>query len=181
MTAWHWEKLKKSKKVWSAMHAEPGTRLCYLFSCWFLLCTNVGDDVFQLENLPNSQKDHKGHSSRVDACQRCWRWSNRARNSQRWRSLCVFSLSFCNKPSTAFISLTSRPHKYSKSKKHNKWILQVSLRGRHCPSTDVNWFETMLNSTCWKWSGTKGFGQSRRRWRNHSKQVPNLMQQWVRY
>ena len=52
------------------MHAKPRTRLRYLLSCGFFLCSNVGHDVFQLENIPNGKKDYKGHTTGLDPRQR---------------------------------------------------------------------------------------------------------------
>ena len=52
------------------MHAKPRTRLRNLLSCGFFLCSNVGHDVFQLENIPNGKKDYKGHTTGLDPRQR---------------------------------------------------------------------------------------------------------------
>lgn len=69
-------------KVQSSVHAKPRTRLRYLLSCGFFLCSNVGHDVFQLENIPNGKKDYKGHTTGLDSCQR-YQASNSKKNVKK--------------------------------------------------------------------------------------------------
>ena len=78
-------------KVQSSVHVKPRTRLRYLLSCGFFLCSNVGHDVFQLENIPNGKKDYKGYTTGLDSCQR-YQAPNSKKNikEKAWRTFFLF-------------------------------------------------------------------------------------------